>query len=337
MPLKLEEPRKGRSSNWRVRGTYLGVRLDRSTGSPDKAVARKLLLKWKGEIERGELSGRPELTFAAAALAYVNAGGETRFLKPIADHFGPAFLAKDMDQVVIDACAVAIYPAATPATRNRQVYSPISAILRHVGIEQEIRRPKGSRGKQLTHWLRLEQARAAIHAARLIDPEFAAFLILLLYTGARLSEGTGLEWRNVDLTAATALSPKTKTDEPRTMHLPPVVVAELANLPRRGDRVFRFRKSGRLYQLLRKTSEASGVELGFHMLRHTWATWMRIYVKATREDLLDTRAWADIASVRRYDHADVTETARRADLLPDLTAPIGAKSPVRKKKGVSTL
>jgi hypothetical protein len=132
--LKLVPPRQGRSPNWSIRGTYLGVRVDRTAGTPDRATARKVLAKLKGEIERGELSGRPELTFAAAALAYLNAGGCDRFIKPITDHFGPRTLAREVGQVEIDDCAVKLYPEASPATRNRQVYSPISAILRHVGI-----------------------------------------------------------------------------------------------------------------------------------------------------------------------------------------------------------
>lgn len=337
MPLTLEAPRPGRSANWRIRGTYLGVRLDRSAGTPDKAVARKLLARWKADIERGEFSGRPEMTFAGAALAYLNAGGEARFIAPIAAHFGPAMLARHIDQVAIDACAVALYPQATPATRNRQVYSPVSAILRHVGIRIEMKRPKGARGRELAHWLKPGEATAAIQAARAIDAEFAAFLVLLLYTGARLSEGLALHWHHIDLTGATALSPRTKTGAPRLMHLPPAVVAELAALPvsarGRAGRVFRFRKNGRLYQLLGETAKASGLALGFHMLRHTWATWMRLYAGLSREDLKDTGAWSDIASIRRYDHVDVTATARRADLLPDISAP----AVDRRKAGVTNL
>jgi integrase len=84
--------------------------------------------------------------------------------------------------------------------------------------------------------------------------------------------------------------------------------------------VFRFQKSGRIYHLLRQVSDAAGVKIGHHMLRHTWATWMRRYGKLTREDLLDTGAWRDVQSIRRYDHADTSEAARAADLLPDVTA-----------------
>jgi hypothetical protein len=41
MPIKLIPPKAGRSSNFRVRGTYLGIAVDRSTETSDKAKARK--------------------------------------------------------------------------------------------------------------------------------------------------------------------------------------------------------------------------------------------------------------------------------------------------------
>lgn len=327
MPLKLIEPRSGRSANYRVRGTYLGVSVDRSTGSPNREVAKRKLAQIKAEIERGEFAERPELTFAAAALAYINAGGETRFLKPVTDYFGPNTLAKNIDQASVDACAVATYPNATPATRNRQVYSPVSAILQHVGIKLNLRRPKGAEGVVRVEWLKPEQAAAAIDAAREIDPEFAAFLVLLLYTGLRLSEALGLEVARIDLQSGLAFIPNTKTGVPRTVHLPPPVVAELANMGLEGrTRVFRWHKGGGLYDLVRDTSKRVGFKVGFHMMRHTYATWMRLYANLSVEDLAQTGAWSSAKSAKRYAHIDALDTARRADALPTLKSKKRAKA-----------
>lgn len=330
--LKLIPPRAGRSPNWRVRGTYLGISVDRTAGTPDQAIARKVLARIKTEIERGELSGRQELTFAGAAVAYLNAGGSSRFLKPITDHFGPRTLARQIGQVEIDACAVALYPNATAATRNRQVYSPISAILRHAGIRLDLRRPKGAQGQELTHWLRPDQARAMLAAAADIDEEFAAYLILVLYTGARRSEALGLEWATVDLPRATAFIDKTKNGRPRAIHLPPPVVAALAQLDKTRRRVFRWHTPSGLYKLLAKVEQACGFPIGIHMLRHTYATWMRLYAKLTPEELQRLGAWSDPKSVRRYDHVEAIEIARAADALPDIES---ATRGDRKKEGLS--
>lgn len=333
MPLKLVAPRAHRTKNWSIRGTYLGVRLDESTGTANRDLARKILNKRKEEIERGELSSRPELTFASAMMAYLNAGGSDRFLKPIADHFGPRTLAREIDQIRIDAAAVALYPTGTPATRNRQVYSPISAILRHVGIRLELRRPKGAEGETRTEWLNQEQAARAIKAATKIDADFGALLVTLLYTGLRISEALALEWERVDLSAGLAFVPKTKTGAPRAVHLPPPVVAALANIERKRF-VFRWSKGGALYALLRETEKDAGMKLGFHLFRHTYATWMRLYAGLSVEDLAQTGAWSSAKSAKRYAHIDAITIAGRANMLPDTNGKIGAKSVDRKKKGV---
>ena len=331
MPLKLIDPRPGRTANYSVRGSYLGIRVCRTTGTPNRVTAKRVLDKIKAEIERGEFAERPQLTFAGAMLAYLNAGGEKRFLKPIADHFGAAMLAKDIDQVAIDACAVAIYPDRSPATRNRQVYSPVSAVLRHVGIRVELKRPKGAEGETRTDWLRPDQAAKAIDAAREIDGEFATFLVLLLYTGLRLSEALSLEVARVDLPAGLAFVPNTKGGAPRSVHLPQPVVAELANLGLKGKRrVFRWKKSGGFYKLARATSEACGFKIGHHLMRHTYATWMRLYANLSVEDLAKTGAWASAKSAARYAHIDALDTARRADALPTLKSKKRANGADRK-------
>src|SRR5262249_11474244 len=41
----------------------------------------------------------------------------------------------------------------------------------------------------------------------------------------------------------------------------------------------------------------------FHSFRHTWATWMRRYAKATIDDLVDSNNWKDRRSAARYVHA----------------------------------
>jgi hypothetical protein len=52
MPLYLRRPRK--SPNWSIRGKYLDVAVERSTGTPKKAVAEQQRKKLEGQIERGE-------------------------------------------------------------------------------------------------------------------------------------------------------------------------------------------------------------------------------------------------------------------------------------------
>lgn len=321
MPLKPIPPRPGKTPYWSIRGTYLGVYVDRSAKTGSGAVARQLLKKWEREIERGEFAERAEPTFASAALSYMAAGGERLYATPLLNHWGEKPL-RLIDQAAIDAAAMALYPTAGAATRNRQVYTPVSAILKHAGLGHRIRRPKGSAGTPRVRWLWPEEAARIFDAAETVDAEFAAFLHLLCYTGLRLSEALRLQVGDVRLADGFAFVADTKNGEARPVHLNAHLVATLAGHPRGLDRagaLFRFRKCGRLYSLLKATKATAGEDLAwvtFHSLRHTWATWMRRYGHVDTAGLVATGAWKDRKSAARYEHVVVSEEARRADLLP---------------------
>lgn len=319
MPLKLVPPRK--SPYWSVRGTYLGRYINRSTKTGKRAVAAQILKRIEGEIERGELSVKGEPTFASAAVAYMKAGGERTYVGKLLEHFGDVPINK-IGQLQVDSAAIALYPNGTGATRNRSVYTPVSAIMRHIGARIDLRRPPGSGGSKATAWLWPEQAHAIFEEAGKINKEFEALLIVLCYTGLRLSEALRLTWNDVRLADGFAYVPDTKNGEPRAVFLPPVAVAAMANVQsdRANARPFPFTKSGHLYSLLRATAFKAGADLpersAFHIFRHTYATWMRRYAGLDERGLVGTGAWKDRKSAARYAHVVVTEEAQRAALLP---------------------
>lgn len=319
MPFKLIPPKAGRNPVYRVRGTYLGSYIDRSTKTDIRAIAQKLLNAWKAQVERGELSVKQELTLVGAALSYASAGGEKRFLKPILKYFGDKILAREIGQAAIDEAAVALYPKDTPGTRNRQVYTPMSAILRHAGIELNIRRPKGAQGVARNVWLRQEPLEAVFAEAGKVDPELGTLFVFLAYTGLRLSEGLRIRCSSVSLADREALCGKTKNGDPRPVHLPPRLVAALANHPRgldRGDRrLFRWSKSGELYMLAERAYANAGVDhcgAPFHILRHSYGAMMT----RVGADLVGTGAWKSPTAARGYQHFDLSEESRKADLMP---------------------
>lgn len=350
MPLKLKPPREGKTPNYSIRGTYLGVYVDRTAGTPVESTAKQLLAAIKRDIERGRVAPAVEAppahekTFGDAALAYIKGGGDDRYLgryDPRTQRWTGGVISylihqplSAIDQQMIDECAVALYPLASPMTRNRHVYTPISAVLKHAGVDFKIRRPKGWRGKSRVDWLHPDQAFRMWKAASEIDREFAIFLAFLLYTGCRLNEALGLTCDRLTLDEAFAYLPQTKNEDPRGVHLPPDVVAELANHPRGLDRgkqkVFRFRKCGRLYTLMAKVKTAAGPDVNFatfHTFCHTWATWMRRYAGLDTRGLVGTGRWRDQKSAARYEHVVASEESKRADLLPTLRQ-------MRKGKGV---
>jgi hypothetical protein len=132
LPLKLCPP-DPKHPTWRVRGKYLGVSIQRSTGAREKSVAQKLLNQWKENIERGCYARPEDPTFASATLSYLQAGGEATYLEPLIEHFGVKLLAL-ITQADIDAAAAKLYPELTDASRNRFVYTPVSAVMHHAGV-----------------------------------------------------------------------------------------------------------------------------------------------------------------------------------------------------------
>lgn len=329
MPLKLVSPAPGRSPFYTIRGTHIGVVVYRSAKTADRKVALGILKRIERDIERGAVSDRAGPTFASAALAYINAGGDRRFIAPVAAYFKDTPLT-EIDQAAIDNAAAAIYPRATPATRNRQVHTPVSAILKHVGAAFPLKRPKGHAGTARTQWLEPDEAGRLFDACD--DLEFRAFLVFLTYTGARLSEALRIECRDVSLSDAGAFIGRTKNGEARSAHLPPAVVAALAGMDMdRDGYLFRFRKNGHLYKLMREAKRKAGLPwVTFHTCRHTYATWMRRYAGLDTRGLVGTGAWKSEKSAARYAHVVVTEESRKADLLPVARA----KAVQSKKSGV---
>jgi integrase len=142
----------------------------------------------------------------------------------------------------------------------------------------------------------------------------------------RLGEALNVRLRNVRLDRKTIYLPETKNGEARPVYLPPKLVVALTNHPRGLDRaadakLFRFGINGRTRNLLKQAKAKAGLKFpprqgGFHLLCHTWGTWMHRYGKLDTYDLVETERWKDPDSARRYAHTEPGSAARRADLLP---------------------
>lgn len=325
MPLTEVPPRPGRSKNWRVRGTYLGVPVDRSAGAPKRAVATALRRALERDIERGALTASREKTFVEAALAYLKGGGERRHVGPLLDHFGRMALTS-ITQAVVDEGAGILFPPGisdTPsphnATLNRQVHTPVSAILAAGGLPLRLKRPKQMPGR--VRWLEPDEAAVFLDAA---PPKLRRFAVYLLYTGCRVTEVCTLDGGDVSRRHRLAYLPDTKSGEPRAVHLPAAVLAELAGVDlERGVRVFGYRDRWAVYDDWNPVRDALGFPRWWtpHACCHTWATWMRRYAGLDLRGLLGTGRWKDLKSVLRYTHVDTTAESRAADRLPDVRKP----------------
>ncbi len=369
MPLKLRAPRKGKTPNWSIRGTHLGIYVERTTGTPDKAQAQRVVTRIRKQIERGEYAApaepvatiKLEPTFADAVLAYLRADGDPKGISAIIEQTGPYALRdlklSEIDQLAIDNAANALYPDAPPQTKNRQFYTPVSAILKRVGIDTAIKRPKGWRGSKSISWLEPDQAFRLIENAYSQDPEFGLMCLTLLYTGMRLGDILGARLRDLKIDEALLYIPDTKNGEPRPVHLPPIVVEAMRTQPSRAPRprkadgkplkngeagrspadagvpwlerdrnakLFRFHAGTPLRQRLARAMKVSKLSFprrqgGFHVFCHTYGTWMTRYGQLDTFGLVRTGRWKNPESASRYNHTIASEEARRADRLPTST------------------
>jgi integrase len=353
MPLKVVPPRAGKTPNYSIRGKYLGVAVDRSAGTPKEAIAKRQLKKLEDAIERGDYPEKPKQpnapTFLSAAVAYMKAGRPRRYVGRLIEHFKDTPLT-EIDQDAINEAAVTLYPNVTPATRNGCVYTPVSAILHHAGVEITVKRPKGYKGKSVTRFLLPPDAFAIISAATAIDEEMGRLLTFLLYTGCRIGEALALHWETISVERCEAYIETSKNDDPRTVRMTADALAALGPVKTSG-RVFRFHQGGhRNFLFLNAKVTACGLPpvarpkpgekqivppyrldwVTFHTWCHTWATWMRRFGGADLQGLVATGRWRDPRSAARYAHVVSHEEWDRVEMMPTMGKSVD--SPAQKPK-----
>lgn len=266
-----------RGDIWHYRGTVAGRRLRGSTGvsRANKETAQHVIADLESRAWKGRLDGPGAvLTFAQAALLYRAAGKPTRFLERVEDHWTDTPV-REINGGRIRASCRELYPTAKAATWNRAVIVPTQAIINHAA-EQElcpkvfVKRwpvPKSTRQAASWGWV---TAFGSVSSPRLSS--LASFMFL---TGARIGEATSLRWRDLDLSKSSAHVRQTKTSTERRAHLPPELVAALANIP--GERhpdasVFGMDRHSAWRQWKRAVARAGIEYMSPHSCRHGFAT-----------------------------------------------------------------
>lgn len=337
MPLKLT--RRQNTGNWYLRGTIRGREIYESTGTSDRKAADELRIKREAEVLQASIHGESlTYTFTDAALSYLEAGGEGTHLPPLLTHFKNQPLTS-ITQDAIESAARTLKSGCAPATWNRTIFTPVSAVLTHAARKQPpwcplpvLTRPATANSRH--RWITHEEAERLIAAAR---PHMQPLVIFLLSTGCRISEALNLHWKDVDLSRCHVTiwgtdeekgRINTKSNKARGIPLHPRAVAALANLPHRSGAVFRRPKKGPRSK--DPTSEAKWIGLPYssrqgrgggqvktawatmckdagitnftpHDCRHTWATW---HYMANRDvaKLMELGGWESLDMVMRYTH-----------------------------------
>jgi integrase len=227
---------------WHYEFSLDGQRYRGSTATSDYSEAKKIAERIKAQNRLAKERGKDEiLSFPQCVALYIKDGGEQRFLAPILRHFAKHKV-KDINGLVVREAAKILYPDAEPSTWNRQVLTPVKAIINKAadsGLCKPItikrfpepvrQRPAASR-----EWID-----KFVEAALAMDmPETAAIVRFMFETGARVSEACRLEWKDVNLKDRRVYLERTKTVA-RTAFIGPVGVSLLSRLPiQQSQRVF---------------------------------------------------------------------------------------------------
>jgi integrase len=341
VPLTLTR-RKG-SPYWYIRGTVRGKPVFESTGTDRRDAAETIRIRRETEIlDRSVYGDRAMATFVEAVSVYFDAGGSRRFLgtrdkqtgqwSGLLGYFGETKLAS-IGQTDLDAAARKLYPNATPATRNRQVYTPFIAVWSKAAVRglcdhRQWERPK-NRDTHRSRWATVEEVERLVTEAA---EHLAPLVVFLALTGARMSEALELEWGDVDLDAAWCVFRRTKRNqEPRGVPLHRSVVTALSTLRHRNGRVFLtnkgrpYRDNARLsggqaktgWMAMCRRAGVSGITP--HTLRHTFSTWLTgAHVTDRIRDELMGHASSETG--RRYAHVPRPELVEAVSRLPEIRA-----------------
>jgi len=232
---------------------------------------------------------------------YNVAGKDTRFVLAALDHFGETLLSKITPPMIRHA-AETLYPGTGPATRNRQGIAPIQAIINYAADKglcpairvkrfpvQRVHREAGDKV-----WLAAFQKGARSNG----NPGIAALARFMFETGARVGQATALTWSDLDLQRGTALVRTRKTGPgggiwERIAYLTPAMVAEMANLERKGSQVFGYKNRNSILKAWKAAVKTAGIPyLDRHEAgRHGFATETIVRNKVDIPTAADAGGW----------------------------------------------
>jgi integrase len=213
-------------------------------------------------------------------------------------------------------------PRTSTATANRMM-ALVRSILRDAQARGWLARvpdvpmPDERRQAKEPRMLTPEEAAALM---REVAPHLQPIMALALATGLREQNVLRLEWSRVSLERRVAWIDRTATKAGRAIGVPlsadAVAILEAQRgqharwvfpSPRTGVPLARASNSG-WYGARRR----SGVDVRWHDLRHTWASWHAM-AGTTLRDLMDLGGWASLSMVLRYAHLSPSHLAEAAE------------------------
>lgn len=245
-------------------GSVAGERVRKSLGTRDPAQARELCAQYEARLWKRRAYGDEAVkTFGDAALSYMEAGGEARYLPPLITRFGPRVLGTIKPEEVRQA-GRELGAHLNGASRNRQFVTPARAVINHAA-DLGWCRPIRIKAFQTTKPHRRTADRTWID--RFMDqaagdglPHLAAAVLFMWQTAARISEAAGVFPEHVDLGQRIVLLASTKEGEWEVCHITRELMIRIANLPKtEGKPLFGYASRHGLYQRMRAVCRRAGL------------------------------------------------------------------------------
>ena len=286
MPLELYR----RGAVWHYRGTVGPAgrreRLRGSTYTKDKDIAACQVAEIEKRYWDGHFSGPGAiLTFDQACTQFIADGkpcmvGSVDAVQTARDYFKTTPV-KDITSRSIKAMANELYGHCTNASKNRLALTPVVSVINHAAeldlcspIRVKRFPPQHKEKEPATlEWVQAFQAQA--------KPHLGAYALFMFLTGARPSEALAVDReKDLDLKKAEVTLRQTKVEKDklveviRKAHLPPMLVAALANLEVVPNRpLFVYRKYGHMIETWKAEIDRAGIaDLTPHCCRHGFAT-----------------------------------------------------------------
>lgn len=357
-----------RGNVWWVRGRPAddGEYIRESLGTSDEKIANAAVRDIEARAVKRRVLGpdapkpEDEITFAECVLLYAAAPRDAGYLKPIVRRIGKDRV-KSMTPAYVRATAKQMMPMAAADTWQRQIITPISAVINNA---HELGKCAPIRIKRFTKAeivkqdvLRGKQSRVpktpgswpwVLAFCKVAEPRDAALAYFMFRHGYRVGQSIAMtRSQDMDLSAGRVRVHASKGHEAHWVDIDPEEVVMIANLPvpYRGqarDRVFTIAggRSGALYR--RWAAACARAKIGYlppHAAgRHGYGTEMTVRQKV---DPVSAAAnlWSDPSvMLKTYAHSDdaatIVRDAFRAGLEAARTPQVQSKAGNRAKRMV---
>ena len=321
------------SPYWWVKLAHNGRRLQRSTGTSDKAKAREYHDKLKASLwDQERLGIKPGRTWNEAVVRYLAettykaSQSDDKVQLRWADKFLNGVELGSINRNLLDRIMTARQAGGVANSTVNRTMEVIRAVLRRATHEWEWL-DKAPRVRMLpepkrrVRWITRDQADRLMLE---LPGHLAAMARFSLETGLRRANVTGLEWSQVDLARRTAWIHPDQAKARKAIAVPlsaAAVVVLREQVGKHATHVFSFRGK-RLRQAntkaWRKALSRVGIEnFRWHDLRHTWASW-HVQAGTPLHVLQELGGWECAEMVRKYAHLSTAHLAEYVDRVSNV-------------------